>query len=165
MSALAEGSWQVDPGRSELSFQARGTFGLVPVRGSFHDYSGQMTVADGSPHGELTIKAASLDTHNAMRDKHLRSADFFDVEEHETLTFRLLGLTDEPAGTTLRGILRIKGTELEVTAPLQVETQGEEVSLSTELEVDRAAAGIGWSRAGMIKGPAKLSARLTLVRG
>lgn len=160
---FVEGSWRVDPTRSELTFGSRGMFGLVSVRGSFGDFSGEMTAADGSAHGELRIKAASLDTGNAMRDKHLRSPDFFDTETHETLTFTLLGITSEPAGLALRGVLRIKDSELEVTAPLQLETQNDEITLTTELEVDRAAAGLGWSRAGMIKGPAKLAARVTLL--
>lgn len=162
-SALAEGNWRVDPTRSELSFQARGTFGLLNVRGSFHQYDGQMTVSDDTVHGELLIKAASLDTGNKQRDKHLRSPDFFDVEAHETLTFTLLGVARQAEGLTLRGVLQIKGTELEVTAPLKVEGSTDGIALSTALDVDRAAAGVGWSKAGMIKGPAKLSAKLTLV--
>jgi len=164
-SGFVEGRWRVDPTRSELTFGSRGTFGLVPVRGRFGDFSGEMTSADGDAHGELRIRAASLDTGNAMRDRHLRSPDFFDTEAHETLTFTLLGVTREPSGLALRGVLRIKGSELEVSAPLRLETQNGEIILSTELEVDRAAAGLGWSRAGMIKGPAKLAARVTLLSG
>jgi len=162
-SGLADGRWRVDPTRSELTFGSRGMFGLVAVRGSFSEFSGEMTAANGDAHGELRIKAASLDTGNAMRDKHLRSPDFFDAETHETLTFTLLGVMREPSGLALRGVLRIKDSELEVNAPLQLETQNGEITLSTELEVDRAAAGLGWSRAGMIKGPATLAARVTLL--
>jgi polyisoprenoid-binding protein YceI len=162
-SALAEGNWRVDPSRSELSFQARGTFGLVNVRGSFREYEGQMTVSDNSVHGELSIEAASLDTGNKKRDKHLRSSDFFDADAHKTLTFTLLGVAPGAAGLTLRGVLRIKGAELEVTAPLEVERSTDGITLSTALDVDRAAAGVGWSKAGMIKGPATLAAKLTLV--
>jgi polyisoprenoid-binding protein YceI len=163
-SALVEGKWRVDPTRSELSFQSRGTFGLVNVRGAFHEYDGQLTVSDEGAQGELTIEAASLDTGNKTRDKHLRSSDFFDAEAHRTFTFTLLRVAPGAAGLTLQGVLRIKGTELQVTAPLEVERSSDGLTLSTALEVDRAAAGVGWSKAGMIKGPAKLSAKLTLVR-
>ena len=124
-----------------------------------------MTVADDRAHGELTINASTLHTGNARRDKHLRSRDFFDAETHQTLSFRLLGVTLEPAGLVLRGVLHIKSTELQVTAPLHVATQAGQMTLQTELDVDRAAAGVGWSRAGMIKGPARLTAKLTLVAG
>ncbi len=164
VTPLPAGTWRVDPTRSKLAFSARGTFGLLEVRGEFTEYTGELTVEDGGARGELRIKAGSLDTGNARRDKHLRSADFFDVANHDVLTFTLLGVTGTAAdGLALRGVLSIRGTELELTSPLAVSAGNGELTLGTELEVDRAAAGVGWSKAGMIKGPAALSAALTLV--
>jgi polyisoprenoid-binding protein YceI len=163
-SPLPSGKWHVDSSRSNLSFGARGMFGLVPVQGEFREYSGEMSVDDSGARGELRIKAASLDTGNATRDKHLRSPDFFDASNHEMLTFILLSVTDGAVGgLELQGVLSIHGTDLQLVAPLQVEAGSDQITVSTTVEVERAAAGVGWSKAGMIKGPAKIHATLTLV--
>jgi len=165
-AALPAGVWRVDPSSSELGFRARGVFGLVTVKGTFGDYEGELHVDDAGARGELRIKATSLNTGNGTRDTHLRSADFFHVQSHDTVTF---SLTDVAAaadgGLTLTGVLRIRDHALEVAAPLEVLTaDGDRLTVRTEVSVDRAAAGVGWSRAGMIKGPAHLSAALALVR-
>lgn len=149
---LPEGTWHLDPAGSELGFRARGMFGLVPVNGTFSDASGTLTVApDGAASGELRIQAATLDTKNKKRDEHLRSGDFFDVAEHPVVTFTVTAIDTAPDGTaTLRGALRIRETTLPVSAPVEVAAAGDRLELRTALSVDRAAAGVGWSKAGKI---------------
>jgi polyisoprenoid-binding protein YceI len=163
---LPAGVWQVDSASSELGFGARGMFGFVPVHGHFGDFEGTLTVDAAGARGELRIKAATLDTHNAKRDTHLRSADFFDVENHPIVTFELTGVTPAAGGAaTVAGVLRIRDSALKITAPLAIDTPSpDQLALSTALEVDRAAAGVGWSKLGMIKGKASLRAKLTLTR-
>ena len=160
---IPAGVWQVDPGASELGFGARAMFGLVPVKGTFGEFDGTLTVGeDGAAHGELHIQAATLDTRNAKRDTHLRSADFFDVENHPVVTFELTGLR---AGPTVDGVLRIRENALPITAPATISAGAADgVKITTELDVDRAAAGVGWSKLGMIKGKAHLRAAIALSR-
>ena len=110
---LPDGAWRVDPQASNLTFRSRGVFGLVPVRGTFGDYEGELDVAGGQASGALRINAATLDTKNAKRDTHLRSADFFHVTEYPTVTFSLIKLAPAADGTlTLKGTLRIRDNEL-----------------------------------------------------
>ena len=61
---VPEGTWRVEPNAGELTFSARGVFGLVPVRGTFGAYEGELEVGGGDARGELRIDAATLDTKN-----------------------------------------------------------------------------------------------------
>lgn len=163
-TALPTGTWRVDPSSGELSFGARGMFGLVSVRGTFGDYGGELTVGRDGAEGELRIQAGSLDTKNARRDTHLRSADFFDVENHPTVRFILSSIGDGADGVTATGVLQIRENRLPITVPLSITHHEDHLHLATSITVDRAAAGVGWSKMGMIKGPAHLSADVALVR-
>jgi polyisoprenoid-binding protein YceI len=164
-TALPKGTWTVSPSASVLEFSARGMFGLVPVKGTFKDFEGELQVDDAGAHGELRVKAASLDTRNAKRDKHLRSSDFFDVEQSPTLTFKLTDAKAAPGGgATFSGSLKIRDNDLPISAPLDVSTHDDHLHLEASLAVDRAAAGVGWSKMGMIKGAAHLHAKLLLER-
>jgi len=83
--ALA-GEWVLDPRRSSIRLKSK-IIGLVPVTGVFRQVAGNGTVsADGGVSGAVTVAAASIDTKNARRDRHLRSADFFDTGNHPDLT-------------------------------------------------------------------------------
>jgi polyisoprenoid-binding protein YceI len=160
-SALPSGRWQIDTAGSRVGFTARGMWGLVPAKGRFGEFSGNLQVDDaGGAHGTLEIAATSLDTGNAKRDEHLRSADFFDVESHPTVTFSV----DAVTGGQLHGVLSVAGTDLPLDAPLTVKVISPDlVTLSTEVTVDREAAGVGWSKFGMIQGKAHLNAEVKLV--
>lgn len=163
---IPTGTWRVDAASSELGFRARGVFGVVPVTGRFASFEGAMSVDDDEARGELRIHAASLHTGNTKRDAHLRSADFFDVDNHPIVTFELTGLTGK-GDTTMgaSGLLRIRDNALGIDAPVQASLESpERLVLTTALTVDRAAAGIGWSKMGMIQGKAHLRATLTLIR-
>jgi polyisoprenoid-binding protein YceI len=166
VTQLPTGVWSVDPESSELGFRARGMFGLATVRGQFGQFDGTLTIDDAAARGELIVQAASLDTHNAKRDTHLRSSDFFDVETHPTLTFELTGVEPTAAGDlSVSGVLRIRDNALAIKTPVEATTDdGGRLTLATTFDVDRAAAGVGWSKMGMIKGKAHLSANLTLTK-
>jgi polyisoprenoid-binding protein YceI len=163
---LPTGRWQVDPTRSELGFGARGMFGLVPVKGTFTQFAGTLTVAGEGASGQLEIQSASLDTAHAKRDTHLRSADFFDVETHPTLSFEVTGVTPGTDGNlSVTGVLRVRDSALAITTPVSVASESaERLTLSTTLDVDRTAAGLGWSKMGMIQGKAHLTVKLDLVK-
>jgi polyisoprenoid-binding protein YceI len=163
---LPEGTWQVDAKASSLTFSSRGMFGLVAVHGSFGAYDGELEVDGGDVRGKLHIHAATLDTKNEKRDAHLRSADFFDVTVYPIVTFSLIELVPSADGTLgLGGTLRIRDNELRVDGPVQTtRLAADRLRLETRISVDRAAAGVGWGRMGMIRGPAHLGASLVLVQ-
>jgi polyisoprenoid-binding protein YceI len=163
---VPDGNWRVDASASELTFRSRGMFGLVPVRGTFSVYEGELQVAGRDLRGELRIHATSLDTKHKKRDHHLRSADFFNVTEYPTVTFSLIELVPSADGAlALTGTLRIRENQLRVEAPVRVTRLAvDRLRLETSVSVDRAAAGIGWSKLGMIQGKAHLGASIVLVR-
>jgi polyisoprenoid-binding protein YceI len=163
---LPEGTWRVDPKVSELTFRSRGTFGLVPVHGRFAAYEGELEVDGLDVRGELRIQAATLHTKNNKRDDHLRSADFFDVAVYPTVTFSLIELVPSADGPlVLSGTLRIRDNQLRVQAPVQASRlAADRLRLDTKVSVDRAAAGVGWSKMGMVQGKAHLGASIVLVQ-
>jgi polyisoprenoid-binding protein YceI len=82
------GTWVADPAHSSVEFQVK-HMGIATVKGQFNEFEGQIEV-----NGDLTaakasgtVKVASVDTKQPQRDDHLRSADFFDVEQYPELTF------------------------------------------------------------------------------
>ena len=92
------GEWVLDPGKSSIRLNTRSMWGLAPVKGVFREVSGSGTVSpDGQVSGTITVAAASIDTKNARRDTHLRSADFFDVANHPDLAFAADGIRPYPA--------------------------------------------------------------------
>jgi polyisoprenoid-binding protein YceI len=124
----------------------------------------------GSARGRLEIGAASLDTGNAKRDKHLRSADFFNADEHPHIVAvlqraSLAGGTDPAVSTgrtgdqvTVTGQLTAAGVTrpLTFTATLAEVTEAA-VTVRAEAEIDRAQFGMTWNQLGMLRGSATIS--------
>ena len=115
ISDLTTGTWNVDASHSEIGFAARHLM-VSKVRGQFKDFAAVVTV--GQPFEESTVQAtvqlASIDTNSADRDTHLRSADFFDVENNPTMTFTSTKVTNE----VIEGALTIKGITKQVSFDL-----------------------------------------------
>ena len=84
----AAGTYTLDPGHSSVSFSARHLM-VSKVRGRFGVAGGTVTIAEDPELSsvEATIDAASVSSGDDKRDEHLRSADFFDVEQYPTITF------------------------------------------------------------------------------
>jgi polyisoprenoid-binding protein YceI len=83
------GTWEIDPGHTRIGFATRHAM-VTKVRGAFNDVSGRIEVDPADPDAStatVTVAMASIDTRNAQRDEHLRSADFFDVETYPEMTF------------------------------------------------------------------------------
>ena len=106
----APGLWRIDPGHAEVAFIGR-HFGLTRIRGRFTGVSGEVTIAPdivGSL-ASVDIETASVNSGDRARDDHLRSADFFDVDNHPVATFRSTGVRAAGPAGTLSGELTIKG--------------------------------------------------------
>jgi polyisoprenoid-binding protein YceI len=102
----ATGHWVLDPARSRVQFHVKHFWGAITVHGSFAQITGEGTVgADETVTGRLSMDAASLDTKNSRRDRHLRSADFFDAERHPQAVVTVTSA--KPAG---RARLACEGT-------------------------------------------------------
>ncbi|MBQ0830740.1 YceI family protein [Streptomyces tagetis] len=84
----AVGDWEIEPAHSSIGFTAR-HIGLARVHGRFNSFAGVVRIADDVERSAMhvVIDAASIDTNVRMRDDHLRSADFLDVERYPTLEF------------------------------------------------------------------------------
>jgi polyisoprenoid-binding protein YceI len=115
ITELPAGTWNVDASHSELGFVARHLM-VTKVRGQFKEFEGTVKVGDDLASSQVTavVQLASIDTGSADRDNHLRSADFFDVENNPTMSFTS---TDVSEGA-LTGDLTIKGVTRPVTFDL-----------------------------------------------
>ncbi|MER5531992.1 YceI family protein [Streptomyces sp. NPDC002677] len=167
-TVIATGTYTLDTTRSTISVSHKAMWGLATVQGTFVAQSGGAEVHDDeSASGTVTIGAASLDTANAKRDEHLRSDRFFDTAHHPTISVAVRGATlgadgktvSIDAQLTIRGVTRPQTLTATIT-----ETTPDAVTLSTRFEVDRTAYGLSWNWAGMLRGPAVLTATLRFTR-
>jgi len=148
--------YQIDPAHSTVSFSVKHMM-IAKVHGSFKKFSGQLEYDSQNPARagvDVKIEAASIDTGEADRDKHLRSADFFDVEKYPQLSFKSTSV--ETSGKELKviGDLTIHG----VTKPVRLEVEGpsEEIKdpwgnvkmgVSATCKIKRKEFGLTWNAA------------------
>jgi polyisoprenoid-binding protein YceI len=113
---IPSGDWTADPTHSEVSFAVRHA-GISKVRGKFAKFNA--IAHAGNELSEFSVIAdidtASFDSGNEARDAHVKSADFFDVENFPKITFASTALTEDDGELTLHGDLTVKGTTKPVT--------------------------------------------------
>lgn len=144
------GSWTLDPARSEVQLKTRHTWGLLPLSANFSQVSGSGTVTDaGEASGVITVGAASLDTKNKRRDEHLRSAAFFDVANHPDLTFTVDSVRPAQGGALVSGRLTVRDQTRPASFDATVSTDGNEVILDGDLQVNRGDFGLTWNFTGI----------------
>ncbi len=160
---LTDGSWRLDPARSSVVFHVRHFYGLMTVKGEFADYDGTLDLG-ATPAVELTIQAASLDTKMAKRDVHLRSKDFFDVEQHPQVRF----ISDRAAfdGDTLRvhGHIHAAGRQIPLELDATVREIDGELEIEAVTDADHRELGMTWSPLGILRAPSTLIVRGRLAR-
>jgi polyisoprenoid-binding protein YceI len=112
---IVAGTWNIDASHSEVGFTVRHL--MSKVRGQFTQFEGTLTTGTSleETRATATIDLNSIDTRDETRDGHLRSADFFDVENHGGMTF----VTTSFDGATATGDLTIKG----VTRPVELDVE------------------------------------------
>ena len=94
---------------------------MPTVRGVLPAPCGRLTVRAHQAVGQLTIETESLDTGNKRRDKHLRSADFLDVERRPRIVFTATTLAKGDGGLTVTGELEIGYTHAQLETPVNIE--------------------------------------------
>jgi polyisoprenoid-binding protein YceI len=147
--ATTVGTWRLDPASTTIEIHTKAIWGLEKVKGTFGAVSGTGTVGDhGSISGELTVDAASVDTGNKRRDKHLRSAEFFDVSNHPTFTFTASEVAPSDDGTLkIKGTLHIRdhAEPIELVA-VPTNPSPDRLTLTAESTIDRSRWGMTWKK-------------------
>jgi polyisoprenoid-binding protein YceI len=155
--------WRIDPERSSLEFHVRQMWGLATVKGRFERYAGTLDL-DAQPSIELTIEADSLNTNNAKRDEHLRSADFFDTANHPQVRFVSQLATLDGDRLNVRGDLHAADKSIPLELEGSIRSDGDELAIDVTTFADHRALGMTWNRLGMMRTPSKLIVRGRLVR-
>lgn len=175
---MATTKWTLDPAHSEILFKVKHMM-ITNVKGEFRKFTAELN-SDGKDFMADSIKvnleASSIFTNSDDRDTHLKSADFFDVENHKELTFvgtTLKKIDDE--NFQLRGNLTIKGVSKEVE--LDVEFGGinkdpwgnEKAGFSLSGKINRKDWGLTWNAAletggVLVSDEVKLSAEVQFVK-
>ncbi len=147
-------TWKIDPSHSLIEFSTKHMM-FTTVKGRFADIEGTITLDEANPEQsstEATIAAASIDTRAEQRDVHLKSADFFDVEKHPTLTFKSTKVEvqgNESAKVT--GDLTIKDVTRSITMDVTLNGLGknpfgqEVAGFTAETTINRKDFGLNWN--------------------
>ena len=142
--------WQIDPTHSHLSFAIR-VLSVSMTRGRFHELRGHLHIDEQHPSNswvEAEVDAASIDTHNTLRDAHLRSAAFFAVKQYPTITFQSTSI--EHAGGQdyqVTGNLSMHGVTRPITFDVTYRGQsthmGVSAGLTAKAQINRNDFGVG----------------------
>lgn len=152
---MATTKWSIDPTHSEVGFKVKHMM-FTNVSGKFKTYDAEITTEDDDfTKSEILFSADinSIDTNNTDRDNHLKSADFFDAENHPKLTFKSLSLTksgDEYQLTgelTLHGITKTVKLDAEVSGLLKDPWGNTKVAMNISGKINRKDWGLNWNSA------------------
>lgn len=175
---IEQTKWALDPAHSELTFKVKHLM-ISNVKGEFKDFQVDMEVkGEDLRDADIKVKvdARSISTNNTDRDMHLRSADFFDVENHPEISFEATSVDQvEDDEYRMKGILTVKGVSKEIV--LDVEFGGlmkdpygnEKAGFSVRGKINRKEWGLNWNAAletggVMVGDEVKLSAEVQLVK-
>jgi polyisoprenoid-binding protein YceI len=152
-------TWEIDPNHTTIEFAVKHMM-FTTVRGRFKGVKGTIRADERNPDRstvEVEIDAASIDTGAPDRDAHLKSADFLDVANHPTITFRskrVEGAANKEGDRfKVIGDLTIRGTAREVTLHATYEGMGKDpwggtrAGARATTEIDRRQWGLTWNQA------------------
>jgi polyisoprenoid-binding protein YceI len=146
------GTWAIDPVHSEVGFTIR-HFGVSKVRGRFDKFEGTIVTADDPSASTVnaSIDVNSINTNQEQRDAHIRSGDFFDVENHPTMNFVSTGIKQDGGEYVLEGDLTIRGVTKPVRLALELNGFGPDpyggtrVGFSATGEINRHDFGVSFN--------------------
>ncbi|MGQ3383618.1 YceI family protein [Glutamicibacter sp. TV12E] len=153
-TALTAGTWNLDASHSEVGFSVRHA-GISKVRGSFTEFDATLNIAETleASSVEASVQISSVNTKDANRDGHLKSADFFDAEQFPTMTFKSTGIKGGADEFILVGDLTIRGVSKEVEFEVEVGGQAVDAFGATRAgffastTISRKEFGITWNAA------------------
>jgi polyisoprenoid-binding protein YceI len=149
-------TYQIDPRHSSAEFAVTHLM-ISTVRGEFHGVNGTVVVDDNEVSKSsvnVTIDATTIDTREPDRDKHLKSADFFDVANHPTITFKSNKVQAAgPGKLKVTGDLTIRGVTRQVTitvtspiSPIKDPWGFQRTAVSGTTRIDRQDFGVSWNK-------------------
>ncbi|MGH2849680.1 MAG: YceI family protein [Solirubrobacteraceae bacterium] len=158
--------WRLDPASSTAKFSVPHFWGVIRVKGHFDRLDGWLeTDASGRQRLELTIDAASLGTGNRQRDRHLRSADFFDTQHHPDVRFESTSVSDAGNGRLhVEGELVAAGNRVTLTLEPTVTRTGDRLQIDASAAIDQRELGMTWSPLGMAGTPTGVTVHAELRR-
>ena len=152
-AAFAADEYKIDGAHSHASFKVKHML-ISTVEGRFGEVGGTIQFDEKDPTKskvEATIKTASITTDNENRDKHLKSADFFEVEKYPTITFKSKRVEKRGTIWVAIGDLTIKDVTKEVEMPFELNTlktsRGTVIGATAELKINRTDYHVTWNRA------------------
>ena len=156
-AAATTTTWNIDPAHSVAEFKVKHMM-ISNVKGHFGKVTGSLTLNESElakSRVEALIDAASLETRDAQRDAHLKSADFFDVEKFPTLTFKSTGISLVRAGElSIEGDLTIRDATRKVvfevegpTPPAKDPWGNTRIAVSATTKISRKEFGLTWNAA------------------
>jgi polyisoprenoid-binding protein YceI len=150
--ALAADEYKIDPAHSAANFSVRHML-ISTVHGRFSNVSGTIVFDEKDPSKssvDAVIKADSINTDNDGRDKHLKSADFFETEKYPDITFKSKKVEKRGNQWVAIGTLTIKNVSKDVELPFEInklETpRGTLIGVGASTQINRQDYGVSWSR-------------------
>lgn len=148
-------TWNIDKTHSEVGFSVRHMM-ISNVRGKFERFDAEVELDPKNLEAakvKATIETASVNTGVEQRDNHLRSPDFFDSEQHPTMTFVSTKVKQNGSEVEVVGKLKIRDQEHELTLKGELEGPGKDpwgntrVGFSLSGEIEREQWGLTWNQA------------------
>ncbi len=146
-------TYAVDKDHTSVSFKIRHLF--TKVQGTFRDFEGTISYDPDKPDSwgaTGTIQTNSIDTNAEQRDKHLRSADFFDVEKYPLISFKTTKVLEKtPDGAKMQGLLTMHGVEKPITFDVKINGAGKDpwgntrASFTVTTTINREDFGLKWN--------------------
>lgn len=171
--------WSIDPAHSEISFKVKHLM-ITNVKGTFKEFNGDIyTEGDDFSTAQIafSMNPASLETGDAQRDGHLRSADFFDVENHKAITFTATSFTktgnngsyEMTGDMTIRGITRQVRLDVEFAGTMKDPWGNLKAGFTINGKINRKDWGLNWNAAleaggVLVSDEVKISSEVQLIR-
>lgn len=165
--------WNLDTTHSEITFKVRHMM-ISNVKGTFNTFTAEVEAEDDTFKNakvSATIQTDSIDTNNADRDTHLKSADFFNVEQNPTITFESDSLADDVTGhLTINGVTKPVQLEVEFGGINQDPWGNTKAGFTFEGKIKRSDFGLNWNAAletggVLVSDEVKISGELQFVKG
>ncbi|HEU5377118.1 MAG TPA: YceI family protein [Ktedonobacteraceae bacterium] len=149
-------AWNIDPTHSQVTFSVKHMM-VSTVKGNFKVFGGKLEIDEANPQNswvEAEADTGSIDTRDANRDKHLRSADFFDSEQYPEITFKSKKI--EPVSNdeyrvlgdlTIHGVTREVLFKAEYAGQLKDGYGKQRAGLSAKAAINRKDFGLTWNKA------------------